>query len=71
MQIYVKLFTFCHHAPIKIVYMTFREKMTSSDKSFALRLAAAVHLSLCLNAAAQAHGTRPFVSDSLNYSRSV
>lgn len=26
MQIYVKLFTICHHAPIKIVYMTFRKK---------------------------------------------
>lgn len=26
MQIYVKLFTICHHAPIKIVYMTLRKK---------------------------------------------
>lgn len=26
MQIYVKLFAICHHAPIKTVYMTFRKK---------------------------------------------
>lgn len=36
MQIYVKIFTICHHAPIKIAYMAFRKKMTSSDKSFVL-----------------------------------
>lgn len=44
MQIYVKLFTICHHAPIKIVYMTFRKKMASSDKSFVLHFGGADYL---------------------------
>lgn len=44
MQIYVKLFSICHHAPIKIVHMTFREKKASSDKSLAVRFGGRVTL---------------------------
>lgn len=43
-------YSLCHHAPVKIIYMTFRGEMTSSDKSFALHFRAADYL--CLNAVA-------------------
>lgn len=54
-------YSLCHHAPVKIVYMTFRGKMTSSDKRFALHLGTADYL--CLNAVATPP-KRSCVSDS-------